>query len=128
MIDLNLRVNGQAFQLMVHEDETLLDVLRNRLLLTGTKRGSGEGQCGHCTVILNLGDGIDYLALEPSEILTEILLPPSSRDGIFVKFRPQNNWGENEETAPLSREHSRRSPGAEKGRTSQLTIRFQGKG
>ena len=40
---------------------------------------------------LFLGDGIDYLALEPGEILTEILLPPSSRDGIFIKFRPQNN-------------------------------------
>ena len=53
MIDLDLRVNGQAFQLTVHEDETLLDVLRDRLLLTGTKRGCGEGQCGHCTVILN---------------------------------------------------------------------------
>ena len=53
MIDLNLRVNGQAFQLMVHEDETLLDVLRDRLLLTGTKRGCGEGQCGHCTVVLD---------------------------------------------------------------------------
>jgi carbon-monoxide dehydrogenase small subunit len=50
---LNLWVNGESFQLMVREDETLLDVLRDRLLLTGTKRGCGEGQCGHCTVALN---------------------------------------------------------------------------
>jgi 4-hydroxybenzoyl-CoA reductase subunit beta len=38
-----------------------------------------------------LGDGMKYLALEPDEILTEILLPPPSRTGVFLKFRPQNN-------------------------------------
>jgi len=53
MKPLNLRVNGESVQLLVEDDETLLDVLRNRLYLTGTKRGCGEGQCGHCTVILN---------------------------------------------------------------------------
>ena len=50
---LNLWVNGEPVQLLVRDDETLLDVLRDRLMLTGTKRGCGEGQCGHCTVILN---------------------------------------------------------------------------
>jgi len=50
---LNLWVNGEPVQLFVRDDETLLDVLRDRLMLTGTKRGCGEGQCGHCTVILN---------------------------------------------------------------------------
>ena len=40
---------------------------------------------------LFLGDGIKYLALVPGEILIEILLPPPSRTGVFVKFRPQNN-------------------------------------
>ena len=53
MKPLNLKVNGEPVQLSVEEDETLLDVLRDRLFLTGTKRGCGEGQCGHCTVILN---------------------------------------------------------------------------
>ena len=53
MTSLSLWVNGELLQLMVRGDETLLDVLRDRLLLTGTKRGCGEGQCGHCTVILN---------------------------------------------------------------------------
>jgi 4-hydroxybenzoyl-CoA reductase subunit beta len=38
-----------------------------------------------------LGDGIRYLALKRGEILTEILLPPASGKGIFIKFRPQNN-------------------------------------
>ena len=51
--ELTMRVNGEKVQLFVEEQETLLDVLRDRLMLTGTKRGCGEGQCGHCTVILN---------------------------------------------------------------------------
>jgi carbon-monoxide dehydrogenase small subunit len=50
---LKLWINGEPVQLMVRDDETLLDVLRGRLMLTGTKRGCGEGQCGHCTVVLN---------------------------------------------------------------------------
>ncbi len=71
---LNLRVNGESIQLLVGEEETLLEVLRNRLMLTGTKQGCGEGQCGHCTVILN-GKAVNScltLALEAegSEVLT----------------------------------------------------------
>ncbi len=50
---LNLTVNGDPVQILVREDETLLDALRDRLMLTGTKHGCGEGQCGHCTVLLN---------------------------------------------------------------------------
>ena len=74
MTPLKLRVNGEPVHLLVKDDETLLDVLRDRLLLTGTKRGCGEGQCGHCTVILN-GKAINScltLALEAEggEILT----------------------------------------------------------
>ncbi len=53
MKPLSLKVNDEPVQLLVEEPETLLDVLRDRLFLTGTKRGCGEGQCGHCTVILN---------------------------------------------------------------------------
>jgi carbon-monoxide dehydrogenase small subunit len=74
MKSLNLRVNGEPVQLSVEDDETLLDVLRDRLLLTGTKRGCGEGQCGHCTVIMN-GKAVNScltLALEAegSQVLT----------------------------------------------------------
>jgi carbon-monoxide dehydrogenase small subunit len=50
---LNMRVNGEEVELFVEEQETLLDIIRDRLALTGAKRGCGEGQCGHCTVILN---------------------------------------------------------------------------
>ncbi len=71
---LILRVNGESTQILVGEEETLLDVLRNRLMLTGTKQGCGEGQCGHCTIILN-GKAVNScltLALEAEggEVLT----------------------------------------------------------
>lgn len=38
-----------------------------------------------------LGDGIRYLDLRPHEIVAQVLLPPPSAQGVFMKFRPQNN-------------------------------------
>jgi aerobic-type carbon monoxide dehydrogenase small subunit (CoxS/CutS family) len=49
----SLRVNGSARKVDALDDETLLSVLRNRLGLTGTKYGCGEGQCGACTVLMD---------------------------------------------------------------------------
>jgi aerobic-type carbon monoxide dehydrogenase small subunit (CoxS/CutS family) len=48
----SLLVNGAEHRIDVPPDESLLSVLRNRLDLTGTKYGCGEGQCGACTVLL----------------------------------------------------------------------------
>ncbi len=53
MADLKLNVNGTVRQVRAAEDEPLLWVLRNKLGLTGTKYGCGEGQCGACTVLLD---------------------------------------------------------------------------
>ncbi len=50
---ISLKVNGESFQVEVDEETSLLDVLRDRLHLTGTKKGCGEGLCGSCTVIVN---------------------------------------------------------------------------
>jgi xanthine dehydrogenase YagT iron-sulfur-binding subunit len=47
---LNLEVNGVAHQLSVEPRVTLLDLLREQLHLTGTKKGCDYGQCGACTV------------------------------------------------------------------------------
>ncbi len=50
---LNLNVNGTKRSVEAPADESLLVVLRDRLGLTGTKYGCGEGQCGACTVLLD---------------------------------------------------------------------------
>ncbi len=53
MGELVLSVNGKPYKVNAPEEETLLSVLRNRLNLTGTKYGCGEGQCGACTVLMD---------------------------------------------------------------------------
>lgn len=50
---LKFKLNGEDMELLVTPDETLLDVLRDKLNLTGTKKGCGKGECGACTVIIN---------------------------------------------------------------------------
>jgi xanthine dehydrogenase YagT iron-sulfur-binding subunit len=50
VVTLALRVNGEARELTVDPRVTLLDALRERLHLTGTKKGCDRGQCGACTV------------------------------------------------------------------------------
>jgi len=53
MSELVLNVNGAHLHVSAPPEETLLSVLRNRLNLSGTKYGCGEGQCGACTVLIN---------------------------------------------------------------------------
>ena len=52
-VSVNVTVNGTSHALALDPRSTLLDVLRERLDLTGTKKGCDQGQCGACTVLIN---------------------------------------------------------------------------
>jgi len=51
-VNINLMVNGEDWELEVHPQTTLLELLRDHLHLTGTKEGCGLGDCGTCIVLM----------------------------------------------------------------------------
>ena len=53
LVDVRLIVNGREHALSIDPRVTLLDALRERLHLTGTKKGCDQGACGACTVLVN---------------------------------------------------------------------------
>ena len=76
-LSISLTVNGAAHRVVLEDARvTLLDLLRERLLLTGTKKACDRGQCGACTVLMNgrrinaclvlaaVHDGADVLTIE----------------------------------------------------------------
>ena len=52
-VHVKTTINGDAVDFVCEADETLLDVLRNRLGLTGAKEGCSTGDCGACSVTVN---------------------------------------------------------------------------
>src|SRR5437879_10473311 len=52
-VSVSLTINGAHHALMLDPRVTLLDLLREHLDLTGTKKGCDHGQCGSCTVLVN---------------------------------------------------------------------------
>lgn len=62
---INCTINGKAMELEVDVRESLLDMIRNRLHLTGTKQGCGVGECGACAVLIdgNTMDSCIYMAV-----------------------------------------------------------------
>jgi xanthine dehydrogenase YagT iron-sulfur-binding subunit len=52
-VNVHLKINGKTYALEIDPRVTLLDALRERLQLTGSKKGCDHGQCGACTVLVN---------------------------------------------------------------------------
>jgi carbon-monoxide dehydrogenase small subunit len=72
-IRVKFKVNGEGVSIYTYPSRTLLDVLREELNLTGTKRGCEIGECGACTVILNGKAVNSCLVLAPEVEGAEIL-------------------------------------------------------
>ena len=72
MISVSCRVNGEETSIEGHPMERLLDALRTRLHLTGTKEGCGEGECGACSVLI---DG---------ELVNSCLVPLAHAEGTSI--------------------------------------------
>src|SRR3954463_2008979 len=64
---VELHVNGQPVSLEVDEETPLLSILRNRLGLTGSKYGCGEGECGACTVLVD-GEAVRSCATSAGDV------------------------------------------------------------
>ena len=52
-LHVSTTINGEPEEFLCEPDETMLDVLRNRLGLTGSKEGCGSGDCGACSITLD---------------------------------------------------------------------------
>jgi len=94
-VNINIKVNSRWHKLDVEPYETLLDVLRDRLGLTGTKTGCGSGECGACTVNIDGKAILSCLTLAAQADGKEILTIEGLRKGIddlhplqeaFVKY------------------------------------------
>jgi carbon-monoxide dehydrogenase small subunit len=72
MTQITLTINGENKTIEAPPMKRLLDVLREDLLLTGTKEGCGEGECGSCSILLN------------GELVNSCLVPALQANGATI--------------------------------------------
>jgi xanthine dehydrogenase YagT iron-sulfur-binding subunit len=80
-LPLTLRLNGREATFFVEPQVTLLDLLRERAGLPGTKKGCDRGQCGACTVLVNGRRTLSCLALALPHAGHEITTVEGLADG-----------------------------------------------
>ncbi|MGW7270685.1 (2Fe-2S)-binding protein [Streptomyces sp. NPDC054864] len=78
---ITLNINGEKHSLPVDHRTTLLDALRERLDLTGTKKGCDQGQCGACTVLMDGRRAVSCLQLAVAAEGREITTIEGVADG-----------------------------------------------
>src|SRR6516164_5059359 len=74
-VTVGLQINGRGHTLTLDPRTTLLDALREHLVLTGTKKGCDQGQCGACTVIVNgqrINSCLTFAAMHAGDEVTTI--------------------------------------------------------
>ncbi len=69
---IELTVNGDTYEVAVSSNNTLLEVLREKLGLMGTKRGCDLGSCGACTVLINGETALSCIMLAMDAVGKEI--------------------------------------------------------
>jgi carbon-monoxide dehydrogenase small subunit len=84
MFDLDVTVNGGRRVIAVEERSTLLEVLRESLLLTGSKEACGVGECGNCMVLMDGAPTPSCLVLAPDASGTAIeTIEGFAEDGVL---------------------------------------------
>lgn len=83
-----LTVNGERYELSVAPTETLVDVLREKLGLTGTKIMCNEGECGSCTVLIDGKPVLSCLTLAVECEGKDILTIEGVADSVTGKLHP----------------------------------------
>ncbi len=95
-VDISLTVNGEAMEIDVAPNELLLNVLRERLELTGTKYGCGVGECGACTIWLDGQPALGCLVLAVSadgadvRTIEGLAAPDGTLDSLQQAFIDEN--------------------------------------
>ena len=70
---IELKINGDSYEVLVSPNNTLLEVLRDKLGLMGTKQGCDLGACGACTVLINGEAYLSCLMLAMDAVDKEIM-------------------------------------------------------